>query len=87
MQSDAYLTSRSLAGIRKIQSLKIPKMYYGGEMQGWIKFGTPRRSLYGHGNFVEPDRGGLCFFHGLEELVLVSQKKKLGCYNYLGILN
>jgi hypothetical protein len=87
MQHTTYLTSRSLSGISKIQSLKIPKMYYGGQMQGWIKFGTPRRSLYGHGNFLEPDRGGLRFFHGLKELILVSDTKILGSVNYLGILN
>lgn len=87
MQSTAYLTSRSLAGISKIQSLKLPKMYYGGQMQGWIKFGSPRRSLYGHGSFVEPDRGGLRFFHGLEELMLVSDTKILGSTNSLGVLN
>ena len=56
-------------------------------MQGWIKFGTQRRSLYGHGNFMEPDRGGLRFFHGLEELILVGDTKILGSVNYLGILN
>jgi hypothetical protein len=87
MQSTAYLTKHSLSAISKIQSLKIPKIYYGGQLQGWIKFGTQRRSLYGHGNFVEPDRGGLRFFHGLEELVLVSDTKILGSANYLGILN
>jgi len=72
MQRAEYITSRSIAGISRIQSLKIPKVYFGGRMQGWIKFGLPRRSLYGHGGYLEPDRGGLRFFHGLEELILVA---------------
>ena len=87
MQNTSYLTWRSMSGISKIQSLKIRHMYYGGGMQGWIKFGRPRRSLYGHGSILEPDRGGLRFFHGLEELILVSKSKILGSANYLGILN
>ena len=87
MQSIAYLTLGLISGISKIQSLKIPKIYYGGQLQCWIKFGLQRRSLYGHGNFVEPDRGGLRFFHGIMELILIGDTKILGSENYLGILN
>lgn len=75
MQRAEYITSNSLTGISKIQSLKIAKVSFGGRMQGWVKFGQPRRSLYGHGGYLEPDRGGLRFFHNLKELILVARTR------------
>jgi hypothetical protein len=66
--------------ISKIQYLKIKDMYYGSRMKCWVLFGSPRERLWGrnywnHGPFggqLHADRGGLRFFHGLKELILVT---------------
>jgi hypothetical protein len=74
MASTDYITRSSLPAIAQIQSLKLTDMFYGSTMKCWVLFGQPRHLLYGQG--THPDRGGLRFFCGLRELILVTASKR-----------
>jgi hypothetical protein len=64
-----FITHQSLSGIAKIQSLKIKKLPLDGFTSLWTRFGFPHCTPFEQ---LEANYGGLRFFRGLKELIVVA---------------